>query len=560
MTLISPISCPTSADAEPDPRHDGALRQAAANVAGNLAAIRDTQPELAERIGQFSATGDWTYARDGALSARADDGTWLGGCSVPRAAARAMLKKLDGNGTTACFLQPFHAAALRVALDQRNPEQAIVAVLPDDHTLLTMLHCEDFSFDIAHHRLWFIAGESWTEQLQSLFTRRPGLPTPTQFIRLRDGNEDAADALIEPARQVIQRQVDTRGRAIAELRGSRRSRRSAELDPQRTCFIAPSRFRLWDDAGHSLGLIAAEMKGRRFDSDDPASASPLALAQTIAQCDAVVGANAARADAAGIAPLEVPWITWLTTPRVPPFRSAGPHDRLILAEDAWCAIAEAAGWSAGRIYTAAPPPLPIKPLSHDVEPGLTVLCNTVILEPPAAIVEMSSHRLLWELIRDELLSNPFLIDPRAGLMTYLDRWLKRSGIAREAIDARLWIDRLISQAYAQGIVRVLLEKKVPLRLFGDGWREIAPSCWRGRILTRDAFHRAVQSAQTLLHVWPTQGFHAIDFAGRPVLRMSADRQSLDSLQDLAAAAQLNQADPHKALSPARLGQILAMAD
>src|SRR5687767_6536682 len=117
---------------------------AARNWAANLRALAATQPRLVAAVQSVGAPVAWIYGRDGSLSAHVAGGQWLGGCSLPLAAARTMLKKLDVTGVTACFLSPQHAQQLTAALEKLVPEQAVIAVVPEIASLRIMLGCEDF--------------------------------------------------------------------------------------------------------------------------------------------------------------------------------------------------------------------------------------------------------------------------------------------------------------------------------------------------------------------------------------------------------------------------------
>src|SRR5205807_9778189 len=115
------------------------------------------------------------------------------------------------------FLSPLHAAQLRVALDRLERSQAIVAIIPDATTLWVVLHCEDFSQDIAAHRLWFAAGENWEAELERLFVDQPGLCTPSQFIRPILADPEAADRLIAPAQKIFSTEGSRRAEQIRQL-------------------------------------------------------------------------------------------------------------------------------------------------------------------------------------------------------------------------------------------------------------------------------------------------------------------------------------------------------
>ena len=152
-------------ESTPAPARDAA-GLAARHLALNLAALSTSQPELTPPA---LPNLTWLFARDGSLTALVDGERWWAGCSVPRAAARFMLKTMDVRGTVGCFLYPSHAAQLRVALDRLHARQAIVAIVPEPQTFAVLLHAEDFSRDIAAGRLWFATGDSWEEELEAIF-------------------------------------------------------------------------------------------------------------------------------------------------------------------------------------------------------------------------------------------------------------------------------------------------------------------------------------------------------------------------------------------------------
>ena len=150
------------------------------NLAANLSAFARTDntfdPSSAERL---DGAGEFLHARDGSLTHRTPAG-WAAGCSLPRRAARQQLRTMDVGGPVACFLDPPHAADLRAALDRLTAAHAVVAVVLDAAALPVLLSCEDFSADVAAHRLWVVAGADWAARLRALFDRHPGLPTPSQ--------------------------------------------------------------------------------------------------------------------------------------------------------------------------------------------------------------------------------------------------------------------------------------------------------------------------------------------------------------------------------------------
>lgn len=487
------------------------------NWAENLRALHEAQPGALNVTAGEVPDLEWLFARDGSATAMLQGQRWWAGCSVPRAAARVMLRKMDIAGNVACFLSPIHAAQLRVALDMLERRQAIIALVPDPSTLYVILHCEDFSRDIAAHRLWFAAGKEWERELAQLFVDNPGLPTPAQFIRPIVADPQATDRLIAPAQKVFADENTRRADQIRRLASLPR----AGLPRRRVCVVAPSQFRLWDPAPHTLANMFLHGDGNktitaRFDPDDPASASPLALGSAIAECDAIVSANFTRADAPDVAPMDVPWISWVTTPRIPLGASAGPKDVVLLADPAWRARALGEGWTADRVHIAAWPEVARGAAPH--ERSLALIADTQLLQPPKSVEDYSSHKLLWEMIADELLHDPFAIGD--DVHGYLGRKSARLQIGDAGFDRTVFIERLIVPAWQQGLARLLVREALPVRIRGKGWERIevlAPHAG-GAVHSSLEFDSIVDGATALVHAWPSSGAHPINAVGRPVVR------------------------------------------
>jgi hypothetical protein len=502
-----------------------ARQQATRNWTENLAALGGSQPWLAERLARCVPELEWVFGRDGAVTALDAQGRWLGGCSVPQAASQALLRAFDVHGAAVvCFLTPFHASAVQAALDRLGLDQAVIVVLPESDDLIVQLHCQHLAGEIGRHRLWFAAGETWPQDLDQILREHPGLPLPAQFIRLGDGNEPVAEALIGPAQQIISRHTSQRTARINELH------RASSPQPRRAvCVVARSVFRLWDDAGFVLGEMGRKMGWAVIDADDPASASTLALAEAAAGCGAIMTANTTRADMPGIAPDHAVWITWLTAPRIPAAGLAGPHDQLLLADPRWRELASMRGWPAERVHAATWPPA--RPPKADGS-SVAVIADCPALEPPREIVDLSSHRLLWETILQELTADPSMVDD--DVFAYLRSRSRCANIPWDALDSAAFIDRLIVPAYARGLALTLARAGVELRLHGRGWEAVEPLApyAAGPIAGRDGLIEAVRDAAVLVHAWPTRDAHPIDACGRRVVRGGGSReQFLRRVQD-----------------------------
>jgi hypothetical protein len=514
-------------------------RQAASNWAANVVALRTAQPGLVESLPELPDGLTFIFGRDGALTAINGDGSWWQGCSLPRRAAKAILKSLDSVGRVSCYLSPTHAAQIRVALDKLPPEQAIVALCPDALLLAVMLYCEDFSSDISAHRLYFAWGTGWQQELRRVFEKHPGLPTPEQFIRGAAADHAETSELIPLAEKVFAAQTAQRSARIKALYESWSA--PARTRP-RICLIAPSHFQLWEDGGQVLVDRLASVNGTqcevvRFDNDDPASAAPVALAELATECDAVVSLNIARADLPEILSPQMPWITWLVQEQIPSGTSAGPHDALLVADARARSEAIGKGWPADRIETACWPAR-----EAHVPPGsaslLAMIVDTRSIEAPARIADMSSQRLLWDAIAAEIAADPFVATPDPA--KYLRRRQRDMQIPEEGFDASLFLNLLIAPAFAQSLARLLLREKLPICLAGAGWDSMAEfaEVHAGPIKSRAALAEVIQSSQALVYGWPMPRAHPINSLRRPMLRPAAGRSQFLSSAKLAIQGKL----------------------
>lgn len=508
------------------PRHaySPAEDLAAANWGANLRALSLTQPDVIDAAGSAGVDGlTWAFARDGSLTALDESGRWWQNCSVPMAAARAMLNTLDAPGRMACFLNPTLAAHIAVALEILRPDQAIVAVVPGVDTLHGVLHCADLSGAISHGRLWFAPGERWAEELARLFQENSGLATPSQFIRLPLAGEEEIERMVAAAQQVFSAQNTSRAAAIHEARAAWRP--AARARGPRLCALAPSGFRLWDDAGDVLAAAIqpageqAECEAVVFDPDLPRASSLLALAAAAARCDAFVAANVGRGDLPPVVPDAMPWITWVTTPRIPAAQAAGRADGadvLLLADASWRHAALAAGWPEGRVLVAG---WPMQPAPQRPGAGcLAIVADTHPLDPPGRLSEFSSHLLLWQRLQSDIVRDPFLVS--GDVEEFLTRTLRRFGVSGEGLDRRLFIDRLIVPGYQHGLARLLMGEKLPVRLYGGGWDAIEafrPAA-AGAISDRRTLKRVARDSAAFVHPMPDAFAHPVDALGRPVVR------------------------------------------
>ena len=498
---------------------------ARSNWAANLAALSPTQPTLATALQNEVPTVRWAFGRDGSLTAFGANGSWWHGCSVPFAAADAMLASMDVRGRVACLLRPTLAAHVRVALRHCRPDQAIIALSPEPADLPVLLHCDDFSKDILAHRLWFAWGPDWAVSLEQLFEERPGLATPTQFVRLPTTPAEQVDAIVSAAQPLFAAAAAARGAEV--LRRREQWRRPGPSARQRLCVVAPSHFRLWDDAG---AVLADSLRGQAnesidivtFDPDDPARSSAVALLDAADGCHAVVTADTTRADLPGVLPSSIPWVTWATRPAsIPPADAAATHDALVVADADLRQRALRLGWPTARVGVAGWPlvtPAGAAAQGSAQRPHLAVIADTVPIIEPERLAEFSSHRLLWHHIATGLSAEPFELREDAG--AYLEHKMRRHAVGGDGFDAALFLQHLILPAYAQSLARILLRAGLPLRLHGGGWDRIDEfrAVAAGPVAGAADLARIACEATAVVDILPVGASAPLTRLGRPIMR------------------------------------------
>ncbi|HLL88557.1 MAG TPA: hypothetical protein VK324_04585, partial [Tepidisphaeraceae bacterium] len=427
-----------------------------------------------------------------------------------------------------CLLAPRHGAQVRAVLDLIGPEQAVLVIQPDWRALRVALHTTDLSSDLTARRLWFAAGSDWAAALEALLGDHPGLPVPARFVRLAD-LEDTADPLIATAQPVFSREIHRRAELITARRAAWVPRGAAASFP-RLCVIAPAAFRLWRDAPHALTEALARTTPQHVavrydavDTDCPATSSPLAVQAAALASDAVVAADVARSDHPNLLPAGLPWLTWVTTSRMPAFDPAAAHDRLLLADAAWRSKAAEAGWPADRVCIAAWPVAPTTAAPPAAD--LVLIADVTDLSVPESVEEFSSHRLLWEAIRDELTANPFALT--TDVASYLAARMRKQNLTADDphLDRKRFVDDLILPAYAQGLARTLIGAGAAPALYGHGWAALPAFAAhaRGPLRTRADFSAATRAAAALVRPWPFDYCPHLSATGRPVIRAAGSK-------------------------------------
>jgi len=149
--------------------------------------------------------------------------------------------------------------------------------------------------------------------------------------------------------------------------------------------------------------------------------------------------------------------------------------------------------------------------------ALAIITNTLPLETPADLNDFSSHRVLWDTLRAEIMNNPFIVgaDPQKYLMTRL----KQAGFSADQFPVSRFITQLMYPAIAQSLATMLIKAQLPLKLYGMGWdsnRTFSPYS-AGAIGDRSQFDAVLRQPIALVDVWPGIRSHPARAMGRPFL-------------------------------------------
>ncbi|MFI5381327.1 MAG: hypothetical protein ACHRHE_18675 [Tepidisphaerales bacterium] len=489
----------------------GAARQARLNYAAGLAALGGSQPDVAAALPPTPPDIEWLHARDGALSAKVPAAGWLGQCSLPLRAAGELLADLSAPGRVSLLLYPTHAAQVGIVLERLTPQQAVIVLHETLFDAACALACHDFAADIRAGRLYVLAGPEWPGQLDQLLSRHVGLPSPQQYLRTALLAAEAGQRLIEVAGRVINDHAKRSAAIVEKVQSSLRPRAEGPV-----LLLAGSAYHPWDLATPALMALLRDNRAiphSLLDVDRPDCSSVPGLLAALQGHRAILTAELTRKNLPAALPADFPVVTWLLYGQVPSASTAGPRDRLIVASRELDRRARQGGWNAERVLLAVPP-VPVLPAGG---PHLGIIADYVDLDPAQHAFQLSSHRLLFEAIGEELLKDPLAVG--SSVMNYLTSRAGQLNLRPENLDLPLFIERLILPVYARGIARLLVSRGLPVRLIGAGWEsdEQLRGGHGGNPHNREELYAAIGQCGALVNVWPVDHPPPLQLFGRAVL-------------------------------------------
>lgn len=493
-------------------------RDALAVLHANTAALSRLQDDLAPQLDRVPDGYVACAGRDGSPTFRTVEGGWWRRCSVPRAASLAMLDQFTPSAApVTLFLHPLHPAALTVALGKLPPEHALIALLDEPADLALFLACDNFVAAIESHRLLFASS---LDHLASLLARHRSMPIPGTFIRTSHLPDATVSALIEACQKIFIGEQNQRTARVEALRASGQAG-GKPGDSSGIVVSTLGRFALWHGHAESdtlervAGEVLASGQGEvtRWNADDPLTASPLHLLELSRGARAMVLRDLFRPDLHDLLPRDVRLITWVTTGRLLPFDSAGPHDHLLFTDASDIAKAHQLGWPADRTHLAQRPLLSRPPATKPTG-RLGFIADTSEPAFPETVEDYSSHKLLCERVQAELSENPLVTGP--DILTYLARVRDQMHIDPGTFPLELVALRFAIPLWRRELARHVAEAGVPLAVYGTGWPvELNAE----PVASRVDLVRSLASVDALIRPEPLARSHATESTGLTVLRL-----------------------------------------
>ena len=474
-----------------------AQQQAEHHWQANFAALPDWWKQ--RLTGLQMPAGQWVWGRDGSLTMKMDtpDGpAWLSGTGLPRRVAESTSQTAITDVPALCLAGPAQAQIVRVLLDRLGMDRPLWCVIRDAADAMAILHGDDFSAELAGGALQWVGADSLASDIEQITTTRPGVVVPLSIFKASDTTFTDAEA------DVILPQI---GEALSAAQQSRQSaiERFAATPPAATdgrLVVAPSRFRLWADAGRVLGGVA---QGEQLDTDRCDSASVRWLAEQAAGANVIVAADLMRSDLPGAIHPGRTMVSWLSRPRaMVPF--TGGRDAIVVPTESERERWISAGWPSERTVVGGWP-------SRVESRGEGVLL-AIDLGPsvmPEGIERMSSWAVLWKQIQAELIERPFALHAAGGVEAYL---ADRSGqVGATSVPTEPFKFGCIEPAFIRGLGRFLREKVGNVHIAGRGWGDdVSPITEAGQL-------KQVLSESRLIIDPTLHGHAAIRTCGVPVV-------------------------------------------
>ena len=188
------------------------------SYSGNIAALSDSQPDLASAVTAAPIPGEVTEAtgRDGSatylLPGERGRRIWFGGSSMPTVSAEALFADFQHDGRNAVLPAVLTGREIRVLADRLPPFCALFVAEEDLVAIKLAMHLHDYRDLIAAKRLLFLRAGNIADDLRALFEAHPGLELPKHMLTVP--HHSAAQM------NTLQRHLENAGADVVRIQAS----------------------------------------------------------------------------------------------------------------------------------------------------------------------------------------------------------------------------------------------------------------------------------------------------------------------------------------------------
>ncbi len=467
----------------------------------NLAALRQKDQPLAERLAASNPPADLAATRDGSMNYRltTPEGTvgWLGRTSIPAVRAEAILESFQP-GTGNVFLPGIAEGTEALLLTERlGPHRAVFAWEPDPLNVRLVLSLHDFARAIEAGQLILLVCPALdlATTLTAWLERNPGHLCPERLLMWPwQTFPEVAEcrSSVEQAYQLIEQ---TRSTQIQAARAKISAMPApAEDDPLAVALIAlHAREDTWVltealvSAGESMGWRMLPVVLRT-----PADVHPLARLRTLSTAErrphCTILLNVSRAQLGALLPEDWPAVAWLDADTPTEFPVQLPDGDLIAATDNEVTRRLTESCPDAKVIVCPPPCLQTSP-GDESERDLDVLlfADLPTLEPAAYGHQLPTYQQIWRAAVDLIQAKIETVTPD-DVEGCLDFAEKRVGTRIEDAAVRqAMLDALAGPVGGavlhQFIADVLQASGVRLAVAGQGWTGRYQHCHLGPATT-----------------------------------------------------------------------------
>lgn len=491
----------------------------------NLAALREADPSLAERIEALSElrpTPIVSQTRDKRINFRLTqpDGstTWFGRTSIPTIRASAILDRFDtGNANV---LLPGIAEGTEAAwlLQRLGPHRAVFVWEPEIRHVALALRLHNVAVAIRQKRLVLLVCKptELADALSVWLDHHPGHLCPNQMMMFPWQSLPDLAAIRMAVEQAYVKTEQNRQKALAEIRARWQRSPTAPVPtpgqkPRCLALVAlHAQDEVWATAD-AIAQVAAE-EGRSVIKVDIRSAGdmhPLARASRLVDTPdgpptLAVLIDVVREQVADTLPPSIPAVAWLSHRAEPP-RDSRTGVRCVTSP-VLAARAIEMGCDARRIVVCSPfclAPIGLFPAHTDRSLDVVLITDSPPIESSSIGPKLPSYAQLWRVASDLLAARieDFTCDQAVVLLQKAEAKLQTTiedASLREETLKNLGM-KLGPSFVVRFIGQILKENGLSFRIHGPGWESIFPAQSGSQLTTIRHKTEVLQKAKVAVH-------------------------------------------------------------